>query len=150
MSVRGASPGELDRALTRLYERLSAWEESVAEHVGLSPRQCHAVDELERLGKVRMKALAAALGISTGSLTVMVDRLERQGLVFREADPEDGRAFFLGLSPKGAAVAAEHRRHHEELYAELRRALGASGSRELVAILDRLQGIDLEPSARDA
>ena len=149
MSVRGATLAELDRSLTRLYERLSAWEETIAEHVGLSPRQCHAVAELGSLGKVRMKALAGALGISTGTLTVMIDRLERRGLVAREADPEDGRAFFLCLSPTGAAVAAEHRKHHEALYEGMRKALGAASSRELVSIMDRLEEIDLEPSADD-
>jgi DNA-binding MarR family transcriptional regulator len=142
MSGRGATKAELDRALTRLYERLSSWEEGIAELVGLSPRQCHVVAELQRSGKIRMKALAQRLGISTGTLTVMADRLMRAGLVRRESDPEDGRAFFLCLSPKGVAVAAEHVKRHEALYEGARKALGVSGSKELVSILERLESVD--------
>ena len=148
MSGRGAAKADLDRSLTRLYERLSSWEEGIAELVGLSPRQCHAVAELHRSGKIRMKALAQRLGISTGTLTVMADRLIKGGLVRRESDPEDGRAFFLSLSQKGAAIAAEHLSRHEALYEKARKALGVSGSKDLVSLLERLEGVDFGPGGR--
>jgi DNA-binding MarR family transcriptional regulator len=147
MSARKPGPAELDLALTGLYERLSSWEEGIAEEVGLSPRQCHAVAELGRSGRIRMKALAARLGISTGTLTVMADRLAKQGLVLRESDPEDGRASFLSLSPKGKAVAEEHGRRHAALYREVGKAIGAAASAQLVAILERIGGIDFPSGA---
>lgn len=137
--------GELDRALTRIYERISDWEEALAERAGLSPRQCHAVAELGRAGKARMKALADRLGVSTGTLTVMAERLLKRGLIVRERDPEDGRSFFVSLSPKGRAVADEHGRLHAILYEALDGALSPAERSALRGAAAKLDGMALSP-----
>jgi DNA-binding MarR family transcriptional regulator len=130
---------ELDESLTGFYERFASWEEGVAEQVGLTPRQCHAVVELGRSGPIRMKPLADRLGITTGTLTVMVDRLHRLGMVERLSDPEDKRAFNVELSPAGMDVYEAHARHHRDLSIEVSKALSGEEARALVAALDKLK-----------
>ena len=58
-----------------------------------------------------MGELGATLGLAKSSLTGLVDRTERNGLVHREADPQDMRAVRVALTPQGRRLA-------EEFYAE--------------------------------
>lgn len=58
-----------------------------------------------------MSELGAMLGLAKSSLTGLVDRTERNGLVRREPDPQDTRAVRVALTSQGGRLA-------EEFYAE--------------------------------
>jgi DNA-binding MarR family transcriptional regulator len=58
-----------------------------------------------------MGELGTTLGLAKSSLTGLVDRTERNGLVRREPDPGDARAVWVTLTPRGRELA-------EEFYAE--------------------------------
>ncbi|WDV52396.1 MarR family transcriptional regulator [Streptomyces coeruleorubidus] len=81
-----------------------------------------------------MSELGEMLGLAKSSLTGLVDRTVRRGLVRREADPRDGRAVRVGLTEEGAALA-------EMFYAETCRRIealpsGLNGAeRERLAVL---------------
>ncbi|MEV4073899.1 MarR family winged helix-turn-helix transcriptional regulator [Nonomuraea fuscirosea] len=69
-----------------------------------------------------MSELGAVLGLAKSSLTGLVDRSERNGLVQRRPDPQDSRAVRVALTRRGAKVAggfhAETCRRVEELISE--------------------------------
>jgi len=69
---------------------------------------------LERTGPRRVTELAAIQEITQPSMTALVNRLEKAGLVMRLRDPDDQRAVRVSLSPAGAA----HLRSFEEAGAE--------------------------------
>ncbi|MER5830875.1 MarR family transcriptional regulator [Streptomyces sp. NPDC002130] len=54
-----------------------------------------------------MSELGEMLGLAKSSLTGLVDRTVRRGLVRREADPRDGRAVRVALTDEGAALAGK-------------------------------------------
>ncbi|MFB4269911.1 MarR family winged helix-turn-helix transcriptional regulator [Nonomuraea sp. GTA35] len=54
-----------------------------------------------------MSELGALLGLAKSSLTGLVDRSERNGLVERRPDPHDSRAVRVGLTRRGAKLAGE-------------------------------------------
>ncbi|NUW41262.1 MarR family winged helix-turn-helix transcriptional regulator [Nonomuraea rhodomycinica] len=54
-----------------------------------------------------MGELGAVLGLAKSSLTGLVDRTERNGLVQRKPDPQDSRAVRIALTRKGSKVAEE-------------------------------------------
>ncbi|GAA2220826.1 MarR family winged helix-turn-helix transcriptional regulator [Streptomyces indiaensis] len=54
-----------------------------------------------------MGELGETLGLAKSSLTGLVDRTVRRGLVRREADPRDGRAVRVGLTDEGAVLAGK-------------------------------------------
>ncbi|MCA2229399.1 MarR family winged helix-turn-helix transcriptional regulator [Nonomuraea aurantiaca] len=58
-----------------------------------------------------MGELGAMLGLAKSSLTGLVDRSERNGLVQRRPDPQDSRAVRVALTPRGAKLV-------DEFYAE--------------------------------
>ncbi|MEZ0359847.1 MarR family winged helix-turn-helix transcriptional regulator [Mycobacterium sp. SA01] len=67
----------------------------------LSASAALVLNRLSHEGPMRVTALAAAEGASQSGMTQLVQRLERQGLLERSSDPEDGRASRVMLSEKG-------------------------------------------------
>jgi DNA-binding MarR family transcriptional regulator len=86
---------------------------------------------LEREGPVRVTTLAAAAGIGQSTMTEMIQRLERHGLVTRVDDPEDGRVALVGLSGAGRALRADQQRERRDRLAELLTALPAEDQAQL-------------------
>jgi DNA-binding MarR family transcriptional regulator len=60
----------------------------------------------------RMAELAEGVLLSRSGMTRLVDRLEREGLLERDACVDDGRGTFAVLTDKGEALLAEARRTH--------------------------------------
>src|SRR6202021_3282827 len=58
-------------------------------------------------GPSRLTALATATGIAQPPMAQLVGRLEREGLVVRLIDPEDGRATLVAITDAGRALRAE-------------------------------------------
>jgi DNA-binding MarR family transcriptional regulator len=54
-----------------------------------------------------MSELGAVLGLAKSSLTGLVDRTERNGMVQRKPDPQDSRAVRVALTRQGAKLADE-------------------------------------------
>lgn len=80
-----------------------AYEEALAD-LGLTIAQVHFLSCLyERDGR-HAKEIARQLGVDAGTLTPMIDRMERQGLVRRCPCPEDRRAAHICLEPAGAKL----------------------------------------------
>ena len=89
-------------------------------HPDLEPEAYSLLVRLDIVGDSRPSDLAAYFGIGKPTLSRQVQLLERLGLVSREADPTDGRAVRLKLSPEGlgkvhAARAARRQRLHDRL-----------------------------------
>ncbi len=68
---------DLSQLIIELYDKISSWEHEVVKKSGLSPAQMHAVEIIGHHQKLRMKELAAKMGITTGTLTVMIPILSR-------------------------------------------------------------------------
>ena len=60
----------------------------------------------------RMAELADGVLLSRSGMTRLVDRLERDGLLERDACTDDGRGTFAVLTDKGEALLDEARRTH--------------------------------------
>jgi DNA-binding MarR family transcriptional regulator len=64
---------------------------------------------LEDGGPRRLTALAVDEGVAQPSMTQLVQRLERQGLVARERDPGDGRVVWVAITDAGRRLLADRR-----------------------------------------
>lgn len=83
--------------------------------------------------------LARSLGVNAAAVTRQVQELERERLVRRRPDPNDGRRSCVALSPKGRRLAVEiHERVHG-LERELSSLLGASEMTSAAGTLARLR-----------
>jgi DNA-binding MarR family transcriptional regulator len=84
--------------------------------------------------RLRMSALADYLGLEKSSLTGLVDRAEKRGLLERAPSASDGRAVEVFLSARGVAVG-------EALYAQIRQALAPLTTRLTASERPRLESL---------
>lgn len=128
----------LTQALIEFYEKFSSWEQGVVRETGLTLPQMHTLEILGAFGNLRMKELAQKMGITTGALTVLVDRLERQGLVTRKPHETDRRSIRVGLTEAGDRHFQEHHALHTRLTHELVASLAPQEADALLMILQKL------------
>ena len=110
----------------------AVYAESGREH-GLTPQQgqllCVLIPQPRGMGE-----LSAMLALAKSSLTGLVDRTERNGLVRRESDPRDTRAVRVALTPHGARLATEFYAETCRRVDKLAAGLGAA-ERDTLAVL---------------
>ena len=78
-----------------LNARAIMFHHAVGERMGLSATEHKAADILRRFGPMTAGELAAQTGLTTGAVTGLVDRLEKDGFVFREHDRHDRRRVII-------------------------------------------------------
>ncbi|WP_219461196.1 MarR family winged helix-turn-helix transcriptional regulator [Nonomuraea rhizosphaerae] len=84
----------------RHYAAYVLFNQALADHLGIHPTdlQCVALLDLES-GAVSTGEIARLTGLTPGSATRLVDRLEKAELVVRHADPADRRRALVTLAP---------------------------------------------------
>jgi MarR family transcriptional regulator, organic hydroperoxide resistance regulator len=87
----------LDHALHRMSKGMKS-------RVGVTGPQRLAIRLIARFPGIPAGQLAELLYVHPSTLTGILKRLERQGLIRRRPDPRDGRRAFLGITEKGRHI----------------------------------------------
>ncbi len=129
---------QLTQQIIEFYEKLSSWEHAVVKGSELSPGQIHAIEIIGHEESLRMKELAEKLGITTGTLTVMVDKLEQKGLLRRRPHESDRRSYLIELTAAGREHFVSHHEYHLQLTEEITSVLTPQETTALGEILAKL------------
>jgi DNA-binding MarR family transcriptional regulator len=86
----------------------------LTDRAGLSPAAGFLLNRVSREGPARLTALACKEGVSQPSMTQLIQRLERQGLVTRLADPDDGRVALVAITQAGQDLLDDRKRTRRE------------------------------------
>ncbi|NQX28904.1 MarR family transcriptional regulator [Microbacteriaceae bacterium VKM Ac-2854] len=114
------------RAQIDLWNALERRLRSVPGAVSIG--RCDVLEVAGAAESARVQDIAAALRITVGGASRLVDRLEADGLLVREAHPSDRRSSRVVLTEAGRAALAITVPAINAALAEL---LGPAGSREL-------------------
>jgi len=125
--------------LVEFFERMSSWEHDIVADREISLAQMHFLEVVGNHGQIRMKDLAARLGVTTGTLTVMAHRLLTRGYIRKEKDPEDNRSSFVTLTEKGREEYDNHHHLHRHLIEEMISFLGDTRATSFFKNLEELQ-----------
>jgi DNA-binding MarR family transcriptional regulator len=103
MSSASPSRLELTAALNRAMRDASAkgviYSQAVAERLGVGSTDIECLDLIALRGPISAGAIADAVGLTSGAITGVIDRLERAGLARRERSREDRRKVIVRLLP---------------------------------------------------
>jgi len=99
--------------------------------------QC--VHLLELMGPLTPGKLAECTGLTTGGVTVVLDRLERAGLVRRERNPHDRRSVLIHLQPE---TLGRIDAHYAGIHAQLGAFLATYPEHDLKTVLEFLTKIN--------
>lgn len=85
----------LSMLMRGLGTRIVLYQQRVAANLDLPNNDFLSIDMLHERGPVTAGELSRLTGLSTGSVTALIDRLEKHGLVRREDDPNDRRKVII-------------------------------------------------------
>jgi DNA-binding MarR family transcriptional regulator len=91
-------------ALRRIVRAIDMHSHHLVERFGVTGPQLIALQELARLGQVPVGVLARHVHVSHPTMTGILDRLEKRGLVHRSRDPEDRRRMTVRPTAEGLHV----------------------------------------------
>lgn len=104
---------ELRVVFSRLRRRIREVARDADDGV-LSPSQESALTLVGKHGAATASALAAAEGVRAQSMAATLAVLDRQGLIRRTQDPDDGRRQLVTLTEAGRAHVEDNRQAREE------------------------------------
>jgi DNA-binding MarR family transcriptional regulator len=90
----------LARSVRQSIASASLFNQKIADDVGMNLRDMQVLHLLELHGPTMPRDLARWASITTGGMTVVLDRLEREGYARREANPADRRSCIVNLIPE--------------------------------------------------
>ena len=129
------------RTFVRLVRTTGAISRSVHRTLGkhdLTESQFGVLEALLHVGPQQQTALAGRILRSNGNVTLVIDNLERRGLVRRERQPDDRRCIQVHLTPAGEALIAGIFPAHAARVATAFDPLNEEEQRELARLCRRL------------
>jgi len=106
---------------------------------GVSPTQFVALAHLIALGPMAQTELAGHLAITPASAVRLVDRMERDGWVVREADPADRRVNRVVPTAEARRVWGRISRHGRTLLAQAYEGIDAAEIARVMELLARVR-----------
>jgi DNA-binding MarR family transcriptional regulator len=95
------------RGVRTLSEAMPQHTRAAAHHLGMSPTEVRALNVVSSHRGLTAGELGAALGVTSGGITGIVDRLERIGHLSRQPDLSDRRRVKVEVTEEAAQVARE-------------------------------------------
>jgi DNA-binding MarR family transcriptional regulator len=132
----------VDQALARIARMATGREgarlRSERSGVYLSQPAVTILAALRSSGAVRLSELSRLTGLEAPLVSREVGELVASGHVRRKADPSDGRAGIVALTPKGRRSSEAHRSAADEIIAEVLSSWSAADLHDLATHLERV------------
>ncbi|MFL5321274.1 MAG: MarR family winged helix-turn-helix transcriptional regulator [Myxococcaceae bacterium] len=124
--------------IRRIVQSLRESARAVESDHGVSGAQLFVLQKLEEGGPATVGELAERTLTHQSSVSVVVGRLEKAGLVKRRPSKEDRRAVMVTLTPKGKSLATKAPDPAQLRLLEAVNSLSPSDQKKLAALLDRV------------
>ena len=131
--ARSETEERVERSLRRAIGAAILANHEIADALGLGPSDAQFLHLLELHGSLTAGRLADLSGLTTGTVTGVIDRLETRGFVRRESDPADRRRVLVTRDE--GAIARSIAPRYDMYRAALRKVLSRYriGDLELLA-----------------
>ncbi len=137
------------------YIKLSRAAESVTQRINghlqahdLTISQFGVLEALYHLGSMQPSQLAQKVLKSTGNMTLVIDNLQKRGLVRRKRRADDRRCIDISLTDEGAALIESIFPAHVEGVVDTMSALAADEQEQLAALCRKLGRAASVPSLK--
>ena len=127
------------RELVRTYQAFSSYSEAFVRRYDLTPAQFDVLATLGHTHGMTMGEIGTKTLITKGTLTGVVDRLAKKGLVSREVPPKNRRHVIVKLTDEGEALFEQAFPAHLQDIQQHLESLDTSELELLQVLLKRLQ-----------
>jgi len=124
--------------LARAHDTFAKKTDEDIRSYGLTTPQFGVLECLGHLGPMTLGELCKKQLVSGGNMTVVVDNLEKEGLVERIPSKEDRRSIHVRLTAKGKKLFDEIFMKHAQCVSSLAGTLSEKEQEELACLLKKL------------
>jgi MarR family 2-MHQ and catechol resistance regulon transcriptional repressor len=134
----------IDLALSlwvKLARAYSTFRKKTSENIsafGLTEPQFSVLECLGHLGPMKIGALSAKQLVTGGNMTLVIDNLEKEGLVQRVHSKEDRREIIIHMTEKGKNLFDTIFKKHAEFIADICSILNEREQEDLSKLLKKL------------
>ena len=130
-----------------LHIRLVLWKAAKAvekvdkasiDQTGLGLSDFTIMEALLHKGPLPINRIGEKVLLTSGSMTAVVNRMEKKGLAKRIQDPSDGRCFYVHLTKKGRKTIKTACAKHVKNLEKIASVLSDRERRELVRLLKKI------------
>lgn len=122
-----------------LYTESRRLTKGLASQFGLTGPQLTVVKLLETFDNLSLSSLSERIRAQNSTVTGIIDRMEREGLVRRERSTTDRRVVHIRLSEKGQKLAKQIQVEPMEIFHAALQSLSGADLRDLLRIMNKLQ-----------
>ena len=124
--------------LARASNTAMAYAKAGLDTAGLSYSQFAVLEALYHIGPLHLGELARRILKSSGNLTLVIDNLEKRGLVERRQQGNDKRFFLATITPAGRKLIAKIFPNHARQIVQVMARLTFSEQEELARLCRKL------------
>ena len=110
-------------ATARLYNSMFSGIEKNVQSFGVSPSEFGVLEMLYHKGEQPVQKIAEKILVTSGTITYVINQLEKKELVYRKKCKKDKRVFYVCLTPKGEELIAEifplHKNYLNQLFQDI-------------------------------
>lgn len=131
----------INEVLVKLFNEIMDIEEKAIiteEFKDISNNDMHIIEAIGMEEPKNMSAIAKALSVTVGTLTIAINNLVKKGYVNRVRSEEDRRVVLISLSAKGEHAFYHHKEFHEEMIQATLEGMDQEQTEVLVKALSNL------------
>ena len=122
-----------------LYTESRRLTKGMASQFGLTGPQLTVIKLLETFDNLSLSSLSERIRAQNSTVTGIIDRMEREGLVRRERSTTDRRVVHIRLSDKGQKLARQIQVEPMEIFRGALGSLTPGDLKDLLRIMNKLQ-----------
>ena len=129
-------------AISRSYNSVFSKIEKNVIQSGLNLSEFGVLEMLYHKGEQPVQKIAEKILVTSGTITYVIDKLQKKDLVYRKKCPKDGRIYYVCLTEKGTAFITElfpkHQRFLDELFDDLTQEVKEEVVKHLFSLVNTL------------
>ena len=133
---------QLNNIIISVYEKIGKVETQMNEYtdLNLTINEIHILEKIGENHGINIRDLALCLGVTTATVTVAIQKLQKKGYVLKEKSRSDLRGVILSLTPDGTRVVRSHNIFHIRMVRSMTSGLTNEEKNALYESLKKLNG----------
>ncbi len=126
-------------SLSRTFNSMIFAVEKSLKPYGLTISEFGVLEYLYHKGEQPVQRIAEKILVTSGTITYVIDKLQKKGYAARKQCDHDKRVYYVQLTAEGEALIVDAFREHEQFLDRLFKGVNADEKRVLIKKLIELQ-----------
>ena len=124
--------------LSRAHKAISEQTNQFFQASGVNPTEFAVLELLYHKGKQPLQKIGGKILLASGSITYVIDKLEKRGYINRGNCPSDRRVTYAEISEQGKEFMAQVFPEHEKKLHELTNVLSNEEKEQAIELMKKL------------